>query len=57
MKYTLTVDVSVPDDIPATKVLAHLNSALSIGCEHMDSDNETEMPGIVGEFTITKGRK
>lgn len=53
-KYVLQVTVSVPDEITSAAMLAHMNDALSIGCEHMDEDPGTEMPGIVGSLEIVR---
>ena len=51
-KYVLQVTVSVPDETPMTVLVSHMSDALSIGCEQLDEDSGTEMPGIVGRFTI-----
>ena len=52
MQITFQFRVSVPDDLDVDKVRTHMSDALSIGCEHMDEDPETEMPGILGPLEV-----
>jgi len=51
-KITFQFTVTVPSDLPDEAVRAHMSDALSIGCEHLDEDPGTEMPGMVGTLKV-----